>query len=129
MSKQRVHVLIAGNDRSTRRLLGMLLAGEEDLAVVGETEGGPGAAEMIERLRPDVALVDCNGLGPDVLQLVTAMRDRSGDAGIVVAGIYCSYAARVLEAGADAFILKDAGREALLEAIRRVASGLPQHKT
>ena len=126
MDKQRVQVLIADGDRSTQGLLKMLLADADDVVVVGETAGEAETLRLIESLRPDVALVDSSLPGPDGIHLVRSIRHRAGFAGIVVLGIYGFDAHEFLDAGADAYVLKDAGRDRFLETIRSVASHLPR---
>jgi YesN/AraC family two-component response regulator len=51
-------VLIADDERPARRFLANLLAATPDVEVVGEAANGKEAVELIERLRPDLALLD-----------------------------------------------------------------------
>jgi DNA-binding NarL/FixJ family response regulator len=53
-----VSILIAEDDPLLRTLVERVLAGEEDLQVIGAAANGEEALEMIERLRPNVLLLD-----------------------------------------------------------------------
>jgi DNA-binding NarL/FixJ family response regulator len=101
------------------------VAGEADLEVVGEAHDAAGAEELVSRLRPDVVLMDL-GL-PDrsgidatraVLAAVPTVRvlvmTMSTDDDAVVAA---------MQAGARGYVVKGAGRDDLLSAVRTVAAG------
>ncbi len=122
MSEQTIRVLIADDDRSIRRLLRMLLTDADGIVAIAEAENGEEAVEMTEQLRPDVVLVDSTMPRLDIVDAVRLIRAREANVGIVVLASYDQRGAEALEAGANAYILKDAEREALLETIRRVAS-------
>ncbi|KKL48463.1 hypothetical protein LCGC14_2325270 [marine sediment metagenome] len=126
MSEQTIRVLIADDDRSIRRLLRMLLTDADGIVAIAEAENGEEAVEMTEQLRPDVVLVDSTMPRLDIVDAVRLIRAREANVGIVVLASYDQRAAEALEAGANAYILKDAEREALLETIRRVASQPPK---
>lgn len=126
MSEQTIRVLIADDDRSIRRLLRMLLTDADGIVAIAEAENGEEAVEMTEQLRPDVVLVDSTMPRLDIVDAVRLIRAREANVGIVVLASYDQRAAEALEAGANAYILKDAEREALLETIRRAASQPPK---
>lgn len=116
-----IRVLIADDDPSIRRLLKLLLAEADGIVVAGEAGGGRQAVELIERLCPDVALIDCTMPDLDCLDVVALIRARCGDVGVVVLDTYGQRATELLEAGASAYLLKDAVQGRLMETIREVA--------
>jgi DNA-binding NarL/FixJ family response regulator len=126
VSEQTIRVLIADDDRSIRRLLRMLLTDADGIVAIAEAENGEEAVEMTEQLRPDVVLVDSIMPRLDIVDAVRLIRAREANVGIVVLASYDQRGAEALEAGANAYILKDAEREALLETIRRVAAQPPK---
>lgn len=104
----------------------MLLTDADGIVAIAEAENGEEAVEMTEQLRPDVVLVDSTMPRLDIVDAVRLIRAREANVGIVVLASYDQRAAEALEAGANAYILKDAEREALLETIRRAASQPPK---
>ncbi len=84
MVEHPIRVLIADDDPSIRRVLKIFLTDADDMTVVGEAEGGREAAAMIERLCPDVALIDCTMADFDCVEVARLIEARGGGVGIVV---------------------------------------------
>ena len=120
-----IRVLIADDDPAIRRVLKVFLADAGDMTIVGEAECGREAAEMIERLRPDVALLDCTMPdlgGTEVVRLAEGLPE---NVGLVVLDTYGERVLAAVEAGASAHLLQESLRERLLETIRRAAKPTP----
>ena len=120
-----IRVLIADDDPAVRQVVRIFLADAGDMTIVGEAECGREAAEMIERLRPDVALIDCampdlEGIG--VVRMAEALPE---NVGLVVLDTYGERALEAAQSGASAHVVKDALRERLLDSIRRSAKPSP----
>jgi DNA-binding NarL/FixJ family response regulator len=95
--------------------------------VVGEAADGAGAVEAVRRTRPDVLLTDLVMGGVDGIEAITRLRAEGPPVGILVLTSF-SGAEQVIpaiRAGADGYLLKDAGPEALARAIRAVHRGEP----
>jgi YesN/AraC family two-component response regulator len=76
----RVRVVIADDERPARSFLAAMLRGFDDVTLIGEAENGAEAIELIEKARPDLALLDLqmpeiDGLG--VVRLLKKSRSRS----------------------------------------------------
>lgn len=123
--QKRIRVLISDDHLLFRLGLNSLLRGEADIAVVGEAATGTQTIEQCRQLHPDVLLLDLRmPEGGGIEALRTLAREVPGTRALVLS----SYASeeeiyQALEAGALGYILKDVGREPLLEAIHTVASG------
>jgi len=108
-----------------RAALAAMLDQRADLELVGEAEDGPGAVEMIRNLCPDVAVVDLNlpgfgGLG--VLEQL--VRDSSQTRVLILSGFSdTALIERALKAGAVGYLVKDAGGQAICQAITAVSRG------
>jgi DNA-binding NarL/FixJ family response regulator len=102
-----------------------LLAAEPAISIVGEAGDGREAVELVERLAPDVALVD---LRMPVLDGVAATAEivagRTGTR-VLILTTYDTDAdiERAVEAGAIGYLLKDTTRDQLVDAIRAAARG------
>ena len=117
-----IRVLIADDDPAVRRVVRIFLADADDMTVVGEAECGQDAVEMIERLRPDVALIDCAMPNLDCIEVARLVKSFPETVGLVVLDTYGRLAVEAHEASTSAYILKDALRKRLLDTIRQAAS-------
>ena len=123
-----IRVLIADGQAEVRRGLRMRLAIEPDIAVVGETGDTEQALALALTLAPDAIVVDVGMRGADGVSIVERLRSVAPAAIIVVLTLYGDEDTRVRagKAGADAFLEKDGGGAALLQAIREIVSHRPR---
>ncbi len=120
-----ISVLIADDQDLVREGLRMLIEAEPDLRVAGEAGDGAEAVTQVRRLDPDVVLMDVRMPRVDGIE-ATAQLARSGcRARILMLTTYDldEYVYRAMKAGACGFLLKDASREQLTEAVRTVSAG------
>jgi two-component system response regulator DesR len=131
--EQRVRVLIADDQVHIRRGLQALLAAWPEIEVVGMTANGVEAVQLVEKCRPDVALIDIPmsalalSQSPersegsiesiDGLEAIRLIKSRWPQVRIVVLTMYATHRAAALAAGASAFLLKGCPAEALRDAI------------
>jgi len=120
-----IRVVLVDDHAVIRAGLAQLLAGTDDIEVVGEAENGSEAVDRVRRLRPDVVLMD---LQMPVVDGVSATRmimaERLG-ADVLVLTSYSDSERIVaaLDAGAVGYLLKDADPEDVLHGIRAVSRG------
>jgi DNA-binding NarL/FixJ family response regulator len=102
-----------------------LMRREPDLTVCGEATNAAQALAAIERLRPDLALVDIGLPGKSGLELVKDIRAVGRDTAVLVISMHDEtlYAERVLRAGGNGYLMKQEGPERILEAVRCVLRG------
>ncbi len=122
-----IRVLVADDQEIVRTGLVMILDAHSDIEVVGQAADGLTAVELARELRPDVCLFDIrmpemDGLeatrqlaGPDVAEPMAVVVITTFDLDEYVHG--------ALKAGARGFLLKDAGPELLIQAVRAAANG------
>ena len=124
---RRVRVLIADDHPVVRTGLWGMLDGQQDFEVVGEAQNGEEDMEMTERLNPDVVLMDLRMPDLDGVAATAPIRERHPQARVLVLTTSDSGAdiLRAVETGATGYVLKDAPREELYEAIRLAAQGKP----
>ena len=122
-----IRVLIVDDDPLLRAGLKLMLGGAPDIRVVGEAGDGGGVQGLIDRLSPDVVLMDIRMPGTDGLTATEAVRRRPGAPEVVILTTFDAdeHVLRALRAGAAGFILKDTPPAEIVESVRRVAAGQP----
>ncbi|MFD4585033.1 response regulator [Streptomyces sp. NPDC058434] len=122
-----IRLLIVDDDPLVRAGLTFMLGGAEDIEIVGEGADGAEAAELAERLRPDVVLMDVRMPRMDGLAATERLRARPDAPEVVVLTTFHAdeQVLRALRAGAAGFVLKDTAPAEIVDAVRRVAGGEP----
>ena len=120
-----IKVMIVDDHPIVRAGLVGMLAGEDDLTVVGEAGSADEAVAAARRLLPDVVLMDLRMPGGDGVSATTGVLAAAPSARVVVLTTYESDTdiLRAVEAGAAGYLLKDAARADLVAAIRAAARG------
>jgi DNA-binding NarL/FixJ family response regulator len=122
-----IRVLIADDQELVRTGLRLVLQSYDDLDVIAEAADGQQAWELAEKLRPDVVLMDIRMPRMDgieaVARLSAAGLDPSPRVLMLTTFDLDEYVFGALRAGAAGFLLKDASRERLVDAIRVVNAG------
>ena len=120
-----IRVLLVDDHAMVRAGLAGLIAGADDLEVVGEASDGAMAVRLAEELRPDVVLMDLSMPVMDGVAATIAVRRVSPDAQVVVLTSFSDDARvrQALAAGASGYLLKDSDPGVLLAAVRSAALG------
>ncbi len=123
-SDHRVEILLADDHHIVRRGLRALLEGEPDFSLVGEAADGTEVLPLVERLKPDVVVLDIKMPGLSGIEVAREIAQRTATK-IVMLSMYSeeAYVAQSLRAGASAYVLKEARAGDLVHAIREVAEG------
>ncbi|HET6660783.1 MAG TPA: response regulator transcription factor [Rubrobacter sp.] len=113
-------LLIVDDHDLIRESTQLMLEGEPDLEVVGEAVNGRHALELCRQLRPDLVLMDVRMPEMDGLTATREIKKEMPAISVLVVSAYESedYRREAASAGATDYILKDAERRQLLEAVR-----------
>src|SRR3954466_5302987 len=114
----RLRTIVADDERPARAFLLALLERCTDVEVVGEAETGSEAAELIERERPDLALLDLQMPEVDGLGVVKMLR-RDARPLLVFVTAYDAYAVQAFELNAVDSLLKPVDQGRLRQALNR----------
>jgi len=118
-------LLLVDDHAVVRSGLRMLLENESDMEIIGEAGSAAEALQAVERLQPDIVLLDI-GL-PDIsgIEVARQVKQRSPATAIVALTIHEDeeYFFKMLEAGAVGYVPKRAAPEELIQAIHAAASG------
>ena len=122
-----IRILIADDQELVRTGLRLVLQAYDDLDVIAEAADGEQARELAEKLHPDVVLMDVRMPRMDGIEAVTLLSAAALDPPPRVLMLTTfdldEYVFGALRAGAAGFLLKDASRERLVDAIRVVNAG------
>lgn len=120
-----VRVLIADDQALFREGLRTLLSTRPEIEVVGEAANGAEALAEVERLQPNVVLMDLRMPVMDGIVATTAMRDRWQSIPVLVLTTFDDDASLfgALRAGAAGYLLKDVSSDTLVAAVTAAARG------
>lgn len=123
--KAQTRVVIVEDHPMVREHLSHLISMESDMVVCGEADNIQQARQIIEKLRPDIALVDITLRGSSGLELIKDLKALGIGVPILVVSMHdeAVYAERALRAGARGYITKSEASEEVMNAIRQVLAG------
>jgi len=123
----KITILIVDDHPMMREALRISFTGEDDLQVIGEASNGIDALKLLNTLAPDVILVDLLMPKMDGLETIGNIFKSNSQAKILVLSSMEDEERVVaaIQAGALGYFPKTAPRQYLLDAIRKVADGLP----
>jgi DNA-binding NarL/FixJ family response regulator len=122
-----IRVLIVDDDALVRAALAMLLAGAEDIAVVGEAKDGSEVMDAVAAAEPDIVMMDIRMPTMDGLAATELLRAQDQPPEVIVLTTFEAddYVLRALRAGASGFLLKDTPPSEVVRAVRVIAAGDP----
>jgi len=120
--RESARILIVDDHPVFREGLVGVLAGQRNLSVVGQANHARQAMNAMEKLRPDLVLLDLSLPDKSGLEFVKDLRAIYPDMGVLVISMHDEtlYAERLLRAGANGYVMKEEGPEKILQAIRQV---------
>jgi DNA-binding NarL/FixJ family response regulator len=120
-----IRVFHADDHQVFRDGVRLLLERENDIKVIGAAGDVKEAVKEIERLKPDVAVVDLGMPGGGMLGMIRRLREDAPNVKVLVLTMFDnpSYIYETIAAGALGYLLKEASGEEVVRAVRTVASG------
>lgn len=118
-------VFLVDDHPMMRHGLAMVINQQRDITVSGEAGNAREAMERIALAKPDIAVVDISLEGKSGLEMIKDLQIMYPEIPVLVMSMHdeALYAERVLRAGGRGYVMKKAGGEAMLQAIRQVLSG------
>jgi DNA-binding NarL/FixJ family response regulator len=121
----KIRVVLADDHRMLREGIRALLEREDDIEVVGEAADGREAVRLATQLQPDVVVMDVSMPLLNGIEATRQIRRDYPQVRILTLTVHESedYVAQLLAAGASGYIIKRAGGDELIGAIRAVQQG------
>ena len=121
-----MHDIVLVDDHPVmRKGLALTLDAEMDLSVVGQMSSAEEAMDEIERLEPDLAIIDISLPGMSGMELVKHLQARMPEVRTLVVSRHDEslYAERAIRAGARGYIMKLEAGDVIVKAVRQVMDG------
>jgi two-component system, NarL family, response regulator DevR len=120
-----IRLLIIDDHEMVREGLKAMLTAEPDFEIVGDAANAEQAFELIERLHPDVILLDVRLPGASGIDVCRTVTERYPETAVIILTTFSdeTLVAQCIQAGARGFIVKDIERFDLKRSIRAVARG------
>jgi two-component system response regulator NreC len=117
-----INIVLADDHVVVRAGLRLLLQGEAGMHVIGEAGNVPDALRLVELRHPHVLVLDLNMPGPSSLSAIANVKDTCA---VVILTMQSdpAFAREALQAGARAYVLKEAAGAELVTAVRTAARG------
>lgn len=120
-----IEIVVADDHPVVRSGLRSVLAEHGDIEVVGEAADAEETIRKVNAFKPDVLVLDLMMPGGPTVDSISELRKISPDTQIIVLTMQSdpAYARTALREGASGFILKEAAKDTLADAVRKVAAG------
>ncbi len=122
---EKIRLVIIDDHQLFREGVKRILAMENDIEIVADGQDGSQAVHLVETFEPDVILMDINMPNMNGVEATKELIERFPDVKVLILSIHDdeSYVNHVLKTGATGYLLKEMDSDALVEAVKVVASG------
>ncbi|MFJ8246166.1 response regulator [Peribacillus asahii] len=118
-----IRIVIAEDQRMLLGALGSLLDFEEDMEVIGKASNGEEALELVNRLKPDICIMDIEMPVKSGLDVAEEIQNQACKVIILTTFARTGYFERARKAGVSGYLLKDSPSEELANSIRIIMDG------
>jgi len=120
-----IRVVLADDHAVVRAGVKAVLGSAKDIQVIGEGSNGKEAVALVERLNPDVLVMDLSMGEVDGITATKELVSKETKTKILILTMHAedAYLVKVLEAGASGYLVKSAADRELVDAVRAVAHG------
>lgn len=124
-----IKIIIADDHEMFRDGFKLMLTKQPDIQLLGEAENGRRLLQLVETLKPDVVVTDIKMPIMDGIEATQKIKSLFPDMGIIGLSMFDEddLIVDMLEAGAKGYLLKNAGKEQIVEAIKTVYNGDPYY--
>lgn len=120
-----IRVVLADDHAVVRAGVKAVLSSAKDIQVIGEGTNGREAVSLVERLKPDVLVMDLSMGEMDGISATKEILEKKLPTKVLILTMHAeeAYLVKVLEAGASGYLMKSAADRELVDAVRAVAHG------
>lgn len=123
--ENKLSIVLADDHTILREGLRALLTADSNFEIVGEARDGREAVRCVEKVGPDLLLMDLSMPRMSGMDAIREIKKRYPETKVIALTVHKTeeYLLAALEAGADGFVLKDATHDELIMAIKNVMGG------
>jgi len=121
----RTKILVVDDHKITRDGLCALIAKQSDMGVIGEAENGREAVSLVQKLMPDVVIMDISMPDLNGIDATRQIRAVSPSTKVIALSMYSDkrYVEGMLSAGVSGYLVKNCAFDELVHAILAVVNG------
>jgi DNA-binding NarL/FixJ family response regulator len=125
--EKNLRIVLAEDHTILREGLRALLSADPAFKIVGEAQDGRDAVRCVEKLSPDLMLMDLSMPRMSGMDAIREIKKRFPETKVIALTVHKTeeYLLTTLQAGADGYVLKDATHKELVMAINNVMEGKP----
>ena len=118
-------IVLAEDHHIVRQGLHILLQAERNFSIIGETGDGLEAVQLVERLQPDVLVLDLMMPSLNGLEVTRQVTKRAPQTRIIILSMHANeaYVREALRNGAAGYVLKESSAADLVQAVREAIAG------
>lgn len=120
-----IKIFLADDHTIIRDGLRFILEANKDITVVGSASSGNEAVRQVQKLNPDLVLMDISMPGLNGIEATAQIRDISPSTRVIILSMHhtTEHIYRALKAGAQGYLLKESAGQEVVEAVRTVLKG------
>jgi DNA-binding NarL/FixJ family response regulator len=120
-----LRIVIADDHAVVRRGTIQILEKIPDFKIVGEASNGEEAVQLVDSLKPDIAILDVSMPIMDGIEATKKIKSANPDVAVLILSAYDNdeFVFALLEAGAAGYLLKDVSGQEIVNAIRAISRG------
>jgi DNA-binding NarL/FixJ family response regulator len=120
-----INIILTDDQEIVREGIKMILSLDAEINIIGEAENGEQLITLLEKVQPDVILMDVRMPVMDGVEATKIIKEIYSDIKIIILTTFSEdeYIFKALKNGADGYILKDAGSEYIIKAIKSACCG------
>ncbi len=126
---KKITIVIADDHEIFRDGFKLMLTKQKGITLLGEAEDGKALVELVQKLKPDIVVTDIKMPimdGIEAAKKISALLPKTGIIGLSMFD-EDDLIVDMLEAGAKGFLLKNTGKDQIVEAIKTVSQGYPYY--
>lgn len=122
---RKIKIIIADDHKLVREGMKSLLTNELDIEVIAEAENGTELVALVEKLEPDVVLLDVTMPKMNGIEAAAIIKEKFSDVGMVFLSMHeePEYVLKCIQVGAHSYLMKNVEKNDLLAAIRKANMG------